>query len=274
MTKKFKIIIALFIVFLLSACGNSSIEKEEDIEEAEEASIDSGDSIDDETDVDEMDELEEVEAEVKEVKYYKWLDEAVDEETITVYAEIENTNEIGISVDYVELTYLDSEGSVIAVNEAYVSPTFLNKGNIGYVATEIEDEIERFDDLEEVEINASATPADEIDIIDFKVKDDNLNVESWGQDSTKISVTGFFENESDISFDEEETEAIIGLYDEDDNFLAAEMLYSEQEFSIDANDETSFEIGGGSPLPPEVGEKIDHAEVKAVGDNSMDEDSW
>lgn len=71
----------------------------------------------------------------------------------------------------------------------------------------------------------------------------------------------------------EDTSAIIGLYDKDDNFLAAEGMYVDQEFSIKANDETSFEIGGGSPLPPEL-KKVDHAEVKAIGIENMDDYRW
>ncbi|HLR65699.1 MAG TPA: hypothetical protein VK105_00985, partial [Virgibacillus sp.] len=63
------------------------------------------------------------------------------------------------------------------------------------------------------------------------------------------------------------------LYDKEDNFLAVESMYMDQEFSIDANGETSFEIGGGSPLPPEIREKVDRAEVKAIGIENM-EDYW
>jgi len=213
----------------------------------------------------------EITTEVLDVKYYNWLDESVDEETITVYAEIENTSNISIHVDSVDVTYLDSDGSVIAVNEAYVSPGYLKEGSIGYLATEIEDDIERFKDLDEVDIEVMAMPFTDGEVVELDVIDNKLNVDTWGEKSAKVSVTGFLKNESDISFDEEETNAMIGLYDKDNNFLAAELMYSDQEFSVDAGKETSFEFGGGSPLPPAVREKTDHAEVNAIGIQNEEE---
>lgn len=218
-------------------------------------------------------EEEKAEAKVTDIQYYKWLDEAVDSETITVYAEIKNTGNANIDAGHAKITYLDSDGSVIAVNDAQISPRFLKGGSTGYISTEIEGGIDKYDDLDDIEIEVSPESFQDEEIVEFTTKDDNLNVDTWGQKSTKISVTGFLENESDIDFSEDDTSAIIGLYDEDGNFLAAESMYMGQEFSMDASGETSFEVGGGI-LPPEVGEKIDRAEVKAIGIENMDDYWW
>lgn len=51
-------------------------------------------------------------------------------------------------------------------------------------------------------------------------------------------------------------------------------MYSDQNFSLDANGETSFEIGGGSPLPSEVGENVDSVKVQAIGIEGMDNYWW
>jgi len=208
----------------------------------------------------------EAKAEVTDIKYYKWLDESVDTETITVYAEIKNTGDIDIMAGDAKLTFLDSDGSVVSATSdgGTITPEFIKKGSVGYVAMEVYDDISKYEDLDKVEIEISPLPYHG-EVVEFKTKDTNLNVGKWGDTNSEISVTGFFENESDIDFNNEETTAIMGLYDENDNFLAAESMYMGQEFSIDANNETSFEVGGGSPLPPEIGEKVDHAEVKAIG---------
>src|SRR5699024_7212762 len=131
--------------------------------------------------------------------------------------------------------------------------------------------IERFKDLAEVDIDVMAMPFTDGEVVELDVIDNKLNVDTWGEKRAKVSVTGFLKNESDISFEEEETNAMIGLYDKDNNFLAAELMYSEQEISVDACKETSFEFGGGSQLPPALRDKTDHAEVNAIGIQNEEE---
>src|SRR5699024_5908087 len=135
-----------------------------------------------------------------------------------------------------KLTFLDTDGSVISSTSdgGQIKPGYIKKGGIGYVSAEVYDDISKYDDLDKVEIEVSPE-AYQDEIVEFKNKDTNLNVDKWGKESSSISVTGFLENESDIDFNDEETTAVIGLYDEDDNFLAAESMYMDQEFSIDAN---------------------------------------
>ena len=214
-----------------------------------------------------------VEAEVKTIKYYEWLEEATGNETITVYAEIENTGDTNIDAGSAKITYLDADGGVIAVNESQISPRFIKAGSTGYVSANIEGDIDQYEDLGDVEIEVTPKPFLDAEIVEFTTKDEKLNVGIWREESAKISVTGFFENESDTNFIEDDTTAIVGLYDKDDNFLAAESMYQGQGFSLDPNGETSFEVAGGSPLPPEVGKEVDRAEVKAIGIENM-EDYW
>lgn len=215
---------------------------------------------------------EEAKAEVASVKYYKWLDEAVDSETITVYAEIKNTGDTDIYAGYAKLTFLDTNGKVISATSegGQIAPRIIKAGSVGYVSTEVHDDISKYEDLDKVEIEVSPETS-QAEVIEFKTKDTNLNVGKWREENSKVSVTGFLENESDVDFSKDDTSAIIGLYDEDDNFLAAESMYIDQEFSIDAKGETSFEVGGGSPLPSVVGEKIKRAEVKAIGIENIDD---
>ncbi len=216
----------------------------------------------------------EAQAEVTSIKFYKWLDESVGTETITVYAEIKNTSDTSIDAGRVNITYLDSGGGVIAVNDAQVSPRFINAGSTGYVSTEIEGSINDYEDLVDIQIEVSPEPFQDAEIVDFSTRDENLKIDTWGEESAKISVTGFFENDSDANFTEDDVSAVIVLYDAEDNFLASQTSHSDQSFSIDANDETSFEVGGGWPLPPEVGEKVDHTEVRAIGIENMDDYWW
>lgn len=272
---RLSLLIIVSISLFLVACGSNDNGNEFDEEAFDEEFGDELEELYEDNNEENMEEEKlEVDAEVTDINYYDWIDEAVDEETITVYAEVKNTNDVAISVESADVTYLDSDGGVIAVNDATVSPKFLNSGSVGYVSAEIEDDIDRFEDLNDVEIEVSPEAFDETDVVELTTKDDDLKIETWGNETSKISVTGYFENDSDVNLSEEDTNAIIGLYDEDDNFLAAEGMYVDQKFSIEANDETSFEIGGGSPLPPELKEKVDHAEVKAIGIENMDDYSW
>lgn len=273
MKKHLSILFVILLVFLV-ACGNDKTNQPEEDENHPDDGKTSAE-IQEEIMTEQEDISEEkAEVEVLDIKYYKWIDESVDEETITVYAAIKNTSNTSIDAGMVNVTYLDSNGSVISVNESQISPRFLNEGSTGYVSTEIEDDIDMFDDLDEVEVEVSPEPFQDAEIVEFTTKDEKLNVGTWGEDNSKTSVTGFLKNESDTNFAEDDTSAVIGLYDEDDNFIAAESMYQDQGFSIDANDETSFDIAGGSPLPPEIGEKVDRAEVKAIGIENMDDYWW
>jgi len=259
--KKYSTLIFTVLLVFIAACGN------------EDASSNAENNNNDDQYQEGVEE-EKTEVEVTDVKYYKWIDEAVDSETITMYAEIKNTGDADVDAGYANLTFLDSAGNVISVQgDEQVSPRFMKKDSIGYISAEVENDIDKYDDLDKIEIEVSPEPFQDAEIVELKTKDTNLNVDNWGQEDSKISVTGFFENESNINFNEDDTSAIIGLYDKEDNFLAVESMYMDQEFSIDANGETSFEIGGGSPLPPEIREKVDRAEVKAIGIENM-EDYW
>ena len=219
-------------------------------------------------------EEEKAEAEVKAIKYYEWLEEAMDTQTITVYAEIENTGNTNIDAGWAKITYLDADGSVIAVNESQISPRFIKKGGTSYLSEEIEGDIEKYKDLDDVKIEVSPVPFLDAEIVEFTTRDEKLNIGTWGEKNAQISVTGFVENESDINFTEDDTSATIGLYDEDGEFLAAQSSSQGQGFSLDANGETSFEVAGGWPLPPEIGEKVERAEVKANGIENMDDYWW
>ncbi len=81
-------------------------------------------------------------------------------------------------------------------------------------------------------------------------------------------MSGFIENKSEISLTKKETLAVVGLYDEADNFVDVSRMYSDQAFSVKTNASTSFDIGG-EPLLPEMGEKADYAKVEAVGIKNM-----
>lgn len=261
MKKYLTLVFAILLVFI-AACGSDN------------ASGDTENTNND-NETEEDSEEEKAKAEVTDSKYYKWLDESVDSETITVYAEVKNTGNIDIKTGNAKMTFLDSNGSVISSTSdgGIIKPGFLKKGEIGFVAAEVYDDISKYDDLDNVEIELSPEPFRDAEIVDLKVKDTKLNIDKWRSDNSKINVTGFLKNESDINLNNDDTTAIMGLYDEDENFLAAEAMYQGQEFSIEANGEASFEVGGG-PLPPEVGEEVDHAKVKAIGIENMDDYWW
>lgn len=263
--KKYLTLVFVILLAFMTACGE---------QDASQESSDSKESAEVEDNEKSAEKEEKAEAEVTDIKYYQWLDESVDTETITVYAEIKNTSNTNIDTGRANITYLDSDGGVIAVNDSQISPRFLKEGSTGYISTEIEDGIEKYEDLDDVKIEVSPEPFQDAEIVEFTTKDEKLNVDTWGEESSKISVTGFFENESDINFTEDDTSAVIGMYDKDGNFLASESMYQGQDFSLDANGETSFEIAGGSPLPPEIGKKVDRAEVKAIGIENMDDHWW
>lgn len=212
-----------------------------------------------------------VEAKVIDSKYYRWTDESVDTETITVYAEVKNTGDTDIRPGDAKLTFLDTNGRVISsTSDERISPSFLKKGATGYISAEIEGDVEKYKDLDEVDFELSPEPFKE-GIVEFDSEDTNLNIEVWGETNASISMTGFLINDSDIDFNNDETSATLGFYDKDNNFLASQSMFSGQNFKLDAKGKTSFDIAGGSPLPPEVGKKVDHAEVKAIGVENMDE---
>lgn len=91
MKKYLTVMIALSTTFLLAACSDNSTSDTETNTEVDETEDTDEELMDDEAYGNELNELEEIDIDVKEVKHYKWIDEAIQEETITVYAEIENT---------------------------------------------------------------------------------------------------------------------------------------------------------------------------------------
>lgn len=116
-----KLFFILLLTTLLAACGDDAATEENSNNPPEEEK--SSGEIQSEN----LEELEEVNAEVTSIEYYQWLDPAIDTETITVYAEIRNTSDVPIDVVGANLTYLDTDGGVIAVNESQVRPRFLNR---------------------------------------------------------------------------------------------------------------------------------------------------
>jgi|GEM_PF-7094447 len=255
--------LALLIAVALTACNSDQEKNESDENNQQSASSN------------EFENQDKAEASVNKVTYYKWNDEAVDEETITAYAEIKNTSDIPIDAGKAKVTFLDSNGNVISVlGDERISPRYINKGELGYISAEIESDIEEFNDLDKIEVEVSPEPFYGSEIIELNTEELKVNKGTWGQKSTKIGAVGFLRNNSEIDFTKDETSAAIAAYDKDDNFLAVETIYIDQDFSIDAKSKTSVELGGGSPLPPEVGEKFDHGKVKAIGIQGMDEFSW
>ncbi|MFD1066639.1 membrane lipoprotein lipid attachment site-containing protein [Oceanobacillus locisalsi] len=264
-----KIIFVFALILLLAACSendadsnNASDEPNQDVEKSS-AEI-------------QMENLEEQEAtaEVNAIEHYQYMDEAISTETIAVYAEIENTSETVVDAGRADITYLDSDGGVISVGDSSITPSYLNPGEVGYVSTEIEGSIDEYENLEEIEIELSPMPVSKTEVVDFSTRDENFKVDTWGKESADISVTGFLENDTDIDFTEDDTTGAIGIYDSDDNFIAAESIYMDQNYSLGANGETSFEFGGGTSLPPIIKDNADHANVRAVGIEGMDDVQW
>ena len=239
--KRLFILIFVLVLGLLAACGEES-----------------------------RDDKEPAEAEVVDIIHYKWFNDSIEQETITVYAEIKNTSDTDIDGGVVDLTYLDSKGNVIAENISQIVPFFLKEGGTGYISSEAEGDMGDYKDLAEVKIEASPVVFQETEIVEFTIKDQILDVSTWeeGGDNTQVYVSGLIENKSDLNFNEKETMAIVGLYDKADKFVGVSGMYSYQAISVKANASTSFEIGG-EPLPPEMGQKADYAKVEAVGTKNM-----
>ena len=256
------------ILSLLVACGTddkeSSDEKNLEGKSSAEIQQENLDNLPDPTDA-------EMETKIKSVKHYKWLDESLDQETITVYAEVENTGDISIKLDEVKITYLDKDGSVISSSsdEGPALPEYIEKGDTGYIRAEIEGDVDDYDNLDKIDIELSPKLTDE-EIVKLKPKKTKENIDTWSDTNTRVGMTGFLENDSDIDLNKEEINAAVGVYDKNDELIAVESFYDGQEISIDAKSESSFEFGNGMPLPPEVKEKADHLELKAIGVSGED----
>lgn len=280
--KKWLVLIgAVVLAFGLSACGSngsSADSKKGDNKQNNSKQTKQGDgksSAEKQQDwVDKQ--KQQTKAKVIDSKYYKWKDESVGEKVMNVYAEIKNTGETTIDAGDAKVTFLDSDGSVISSTseDGDVMPVTIKKGDTGYVSMDIDDPDE-YKDLDKVKVKLSPKPAqDDGDPTNLKAKNVNMKkLDNWGKNSA-VKVTGFLENNSDNDFDKESTEVVAGLYDKDDNFLAAQSVYQGQEVSVDANDESSFEVGDGVPLPSEVVSNVDHVKVVATGTDYGDDEDW
>lgn len=248
----------LTFIFLVS-CSNEVVESEE------------GDFDETEPEEFENSELTDVDLELVDYTYYEWTDQSVGEETITVYAEVKNTSEVDVAPGYVDVTYLDSEDSVISVNEAFMLPSYIKAGGTGYLSTEIEDDISEFNDLDDIQFEFFPESAEDELVFELDVKKQELKFDDFGEDGTAISVVGFIENDTDMDFGKDDTAAVVGLYDSEDNFVAVEEMYSDQGISVEADNETSFKLGSGSPLPNELADLVDHAKVTSIAYENNDE---
>lgn len=244
-----KLVLIAASALFLSACGDND-------QPVKEESIDNEVSQDDET--------EDLLVEVGNVKYYEWIDESTDDEKLTVYAEITNKSNVNVEVDQASVAYMDADDEILAVEGEFVSQDYLLPNQTVYVVSETDDPT-IISELNEIEVNPSYIEAADIEITEFKISDDNMKVDTWRDNNSKISVTGSITNESEIDFDEDEITISLGLYDEDDNLIGTENVYSDQTFALKANEERKFEFGGGSPLPDEIKDKIERIEVTVVG---------
>src|SRR5699024_9978205 len=266
--RKILTVTVIMILSFLVACGANDNEtsSEKDLKGKSSAEIqqENLDNLPNETE-------SKIETKIKSIKHYKWLDESLDQETITVYAEVENTGDTSVILNDVKITYLDKDGSVIssASDEGPSLPGYLEEGDTGYISAEIEGDVEEYSDLDKIDIELAPEPTDK-KIVKLNPKKTKENIGTWSDTNSSVGITGFLENESNIKFDKEEIDAAIGIYDKNDELIAVESFYDGQEISIDAKDESSFEFGNGIPLPPEIKEKADYFKLKAIGVSGED----
>ncbi len=246
--KKFLLIAASALI--LSACGESDkIIKDE--------STNNESSQEDEV-------KEELLVEVGSVKYYEWIDESTDDKKLTVYAELTNKSDVNVEIDLASVAYMGSDDEVLAAESEFASQDYLLPNQTVYLTSETDDQ-NVINELSEVEVNPSYIDASDVEITEFKISDENIKVGAWSDNNSQISVTGSIKNESDIDFEEDEITISMGLYDEEDNLIGVENIYSDQIFALKKNEERKFEFGGGGPLPDEIKDKIDHIKISAIG---------
>lgn len=202
--------------------------------------------------------------EVGTVKHYEWIDQSTDDEKITVYAELINKSDVNVEIDLASVSYMDAKEDILAVEGEYVTPNYLQPNETAYLISETDDPTV-ISELSEIEVNPSYIEAPDVEITKFKVNDESMKVDTWSDNNSKISVTGSIANESDIDFGEDDINVSLGLYDEDDNLIGVESIYSDQALALKANEERKFEFGGGGPLPDEIKDKIKRIEVTVVG---------
>lgn len=244
-----KIILFIASVLFLSACGDKHEENENN-------------TIDNEFSQEK--EKQDVSVEVGSVKHYNWTDQSTDDDKVTVYAEIINNSDVTVVTDLVNVTYKDSEDGVLAVEGVSPSYDYLKPGDKTYIISE-NDEPEVLENFSDIEVNASFVDASDTDIVEFSISDEKMKVDIWGESNSKVGITGYIQNNSDTDFSDDEIYVSIGLYDKDSNLIGVENVYVGQDIKLDANEKRGFEFGGGSYLPDEIKDEIDHIEINSIG---------
>lgn len=200
-----------------------------------------------------------VQVDVTEKLFYKWNDESIGSmEQITFYAKIENTGNKPVDVMDTKLTYMDNDGGVIGTMEnsdlfMNIHPSVIAPGQSSYIAISL-DGGESFDNLKDITVEVN--PVESEDVVNLKT--DKVNVvksDEWGGD---VGVTGFIVNETDKKADSIQVAA--ALYDKEGKFLGALLPGSDQSFQVEANNQTSFDLGIPG-FPSDQVENVEKAEV-------------
>lgn len=201
-----------------------------------------------------------VSVEVSDEVIYTWNDASIgDMEQVSFYAKINNTGDKPVDVMDTKLTYKDSSGGVIGTLEnsdlfMNIHPSVIGPGQTSYIAIKLDSD-ESFKDLKEVTVDVNPVEFDG-DVVELKT--DKVNVkksDEWGGD---VGVTGYIKNETDKPADQ--VQLASALYDKDGNFLGALLPGSDQSFQVDANGETSFDLGIPGFPSDQVG-NVEKAEV-------------
>lgn len=245
-------VLSLSVILLgLSACGSSNESKQ----------INNSSESNNQTVTKEV-QQEEAKAQITDQVYYDWIDESTGTSTITSYAVIKNTGKVDADVTQTKVTYLDSEGAVIGTSSANglfknLTPSIIEPGEIAYLAIH-EDKGEEFKDLKDVEFEVSPV------VVDIKInkleasKTKVIKTDDWGGD---VHVTGFLQNKGDT--DANDVEAAAGLYDENDKFLGALLVGSDDTTTVPAGSKSSIQVGVPS-FPSDHIKDVDHAKIRAI----------
>ena len=201
----------------------------------------------------------EVQVDVTEKVFYKWNDESIGGmEQITFYAKIENTGNKPVDVMDTKLTYTDNDGGVIGTMEnsdlfMNIHPSVIAPGQSSYVAISL-DGGESFDNLKDITVEVKPVESENV----VELKTDKVNVKKSGEWGGSLGVTGYIKNETDKPADQVQLAA--ALYDKEGKFLGALLPGSDQSFQVDANGETSFDLGIPG-FPSDQVENVEKAEV-------------
>jgi len=202
----------------------------------------------------------EVQVEVTDHVYYKWNDESIGNmEQITFYAKIENTGNKPVDVMDTKLTYKNNDGSVIGTMEnsdlyMNIHPSVIAPGQSSYIAISVDGD-ESFKDFKEVTVDVKPVEFDG-DVVELKT--DKVNVKKSDEWGGMVGVTGYIKNETDKPADQ--VQLASALYDKEGKFIGALLPGSDQSFQVEANGETSFDLGIPG-FPSDQVENVEKAEV-------------